>query len=248
MSGAAAPWLESLSLPGRPDEFETKDLLSRHGLRVPRGHRITPAESVEPADTALRPEFDSPFVLKVCSPEILHKTDRGGVMFSLDRQGLPAAVDDMRIRFPGCDLLVEEQLAYSGTEFILGAFRDPSFGPAMMAGAGGIFTELYQDVAFRLVPCSAREAMRMLRELKVFPVLEGFRGPAMDAAGLCEVISRVSGIVEMLGSRFDQLDINPIVYCPEGWTVLDAKLILTAGAAETGVEAIDREEGGHTLG
>jgi hypothetical protein len=228
MTDAVKTWLEGISLPGRPDEYETKQLLSLHGLRVPGALRVRAAEKAAADRDVPQPGFDPPYVLKVCSPEIPHKTDRGGVRFSVDRQALPAAMKDMGARFPGCDLLVEEQVRFSGNEFIVGAFRDPSFGPVVMAGAGGILTELYQDVAFRLVPCSAREAMRMLRELKVFPVLDGFRGLRMDAAGLAEVIARVSGIVELLGDSFNQLDVNPIVYGPAGWTVLDAKLMLAA--------------------
>ncbi len=137
------------------------------------------------------PGFDPPYVLKVCSAEILHKTDQGGVRLGVDRSGLCLlSVSELQAKFPRSDLLVEEQVRFVGSEFIIGAFRDPSFGPALMVGAGGILTELYQDVAFRLVPCSIAEAMRMLRELKVFPVLEGFRGLSMDAGALAESVAR----------------------------------------------------------
>jgi hypothetical protein len=226
MTDILADWLNGLALPGTPDEYETKQLLSRNGLRVPAALRIK-AETPGRDSGLPRPGFDPPYVLKVCSADILHKTERGGVRFSVDQDALPNAVHDMRRLFPGCDLLVEEQVRFSGTEFIIGAFRDPSFGPTVMAGAGGILTELYQDVAFRLVPCPAREAARMLRELKVYPVLDGFRGLHMDAAGLAEVISRVSDLVAALGDGFSQLDINPIAFGPAGWTVLDAKLVLS---------------------
>ena len=226
MTDATMAWLDHLAVPGKPDEYETKQLLALHALRVPRGLRISAEPAAAAAGTMPRPGFDPPYVLKVCSAEILHKTDRGGVQFSVDPSTLPAAVQEMQGRFPGCDLLVEEQIKFSGNEFIVGAFRDPTFGPAIMAGAGGILTELYQDVAFRLVPCSAPEALRMLRELKVFPVLDGFRGMRMDAAALAEVIARVSGIVQDIGDIFSQLDINPIVFGPSGWTILDAKLVL----------------------
>jgi len=97
-----------------------------------------------------------------------------------------------------------------------------------MAGAGGILTELYKDVAFRLVPCSRGESLRMLKELAVYPALEGFRGPAMDPAGLAELVARVSAMVEDFADLFSQLDLNPLVFTPRGWTVLDAKLILSA--------------------
>ena len=224
MTDATRAWLARLAIPGTPDEYETKQLLSLNGLAVPRGIRLG-AETAA-ACTDPRPGFAPPYVVKVCSPQILHKTDRGGVRFSIDGPGLAAAVRDTAGRFPGYGVLVEEQVGFSGNEFIIGAFRDPAFGPAVMAGAGGILTELYRDVAFRLVPCDQQEALRMLRELKVYPVLEGFRGSHMDAQGLAGAIARVSGVVSDLGDLFSQLDVNPIVCGSSGWTVLDAKLIL----------------------
>ena len=115
---------------------------------------------------------------------------------------------------------------WDGSEFILGALVDPSFGPAVMVGAGGILTELYKDVSFRLVPCTLEEARRMLGELTVSPVLQGFRGLRIDSDTLAETIIRVSRVVQDLGDRFSQLDINPLVYAGGRWVVLDAKLVL----------------------
>jgi hypothetical protein len=221
MTDTTRDWLSGLATHGAPDEYETKRLLAAHGLVTPRGVRIG-ADGPDP-----RPGFQPPYVVKVCSPTVLHKTDTGGVLLSVDGPGLPDAARGMADRFPGCGVLVEEQIRYTGNEFIIGAFRDPAFGPAVMVGAGGILTELYKDVAFRLVPCDQREALRMLKELRVFPVLEGFRGLRMDARDLAEVIARVSAVVDDLGDRFSQLDINPIVFGASGWSVLDAKMILS---------------------
>jgi len=225
MTPTVRAWLDGLGVAGRPDELETKQLLAAHGLRVPRSLRVRPAEAQGTMSRPPDPGFDPPYVLKVCSAGILHKTDQGGVRLGVDRASLPSVVRELQGRFSGSDVLVEEQVRFDGSEFIIGAFRDPSFGPALMVGAGGILTELYQDVVFRLVPCSSGEAMRMLRELKVFPVLEGFRGLSMDAHGLAESIARVGEIVQALGEGFEQLDVNPIVYGPLGWTALDAKLV-----------------------
>jgi succinyl-CoA synthetase beta subunit len=219
-------WLDSLAQPGRPDEHETKTLLRQFGLSIPKALRVEAG-----ATAAQMPDFDPPYVVKVRSAQILHKTDRGGVLTSVSREELAAAESGMLERFPGCGLLVEEQVRFEGMEFILGAFHDPSFGPALMAGAGGILTELYKDVAFRLVPCPADEALRMLKELRVFPVLDGFRGMRMDAPGLAETISRVGDLVAELGEALSQLDINPLVSSRGEWTVLDAKLALRPGGA-----------------
>lgn len=230
MTGPVRAWQESLAVPGRPDEQETKVLLARRGLCVPESLCVSAGAS---GDGELPvPGFDDPFVVKVRSADILHKTDGGGVLLGVDRAGLPAALARLRERFPGRGALVEEQVCFSGPEFIVGAFRDPVFGPAVMAGAGGILTELYKDVAFRLVPCTRKEALRMLRELAVYPALVGFRGLAMDADGLAGVVAAVSSLVEDLGDAFSQLDINPLVHAARGWTVLDAKLLLAPGAGQ----------------
>jgi hypothetical protein len=231
VKAATAGWISSLTA-GRPDEAQTKELLEAFGLSVPRRHGVPeaplPREKGAAAEEAQRtePGFCGPFVVKVLSPDILHKTDRGGVLLNVDAAGLDAAANDMLSRFPGCSVLIEEQVRFEGTEFILGALRDPTFGPTVMAGAGGILTELLKDVAFRLVPCSRAEALRMLKELLVYPALAGFRGLVMDPQGLADTITRVSALVEDLGDRFFQLDINPLVFTRVGWVVLDAKLIL----------------------
>jgi hypothetical protein len=235
VTDATRDWLASLEVPGRPDEHDTKRLLAGFGLAVPAAQRIR--ARISEAQSFEAPCFDGPYVVKVRSPDILHKTDGGGVRLGVDLSGLQSAVDNMLFRFPGRGVLVEEQVTFAGPEFIVGAFRDSAFGPTVMAGAGGILTELYRDVAFRLVPCSRAEALRMLKELAVFPALEGFRGLVMDPAGLAALVAQVSAIVEDLGDSFSQLDINPLVFAPRGWTVLDAKLILAPEAPTQRPEA-----------
>jgi hypothetical protein len=222
-------WLDSLAVPGRPDEHEAKRLLAGHGLRVPASLCVAAGRQggVQPPE----PRFEGPYVVKVRSADVLHKTDGGGVLLGVNRAGLAPAIDVIRGRFPDSGALVEEQVTFAGPEFIVGAFRDAVFGPAVMVGAGGILTELYRDVAFRLVPCTRREALRMLRELALFPALENFRGLAMDAGGLAGVVAAVSRLVEDLGDCFSQMDINPLVCTAGGWTVLDAKILLAPCAA-----------------
>lgn len=220
MSGRFDDWFAGLSAPGRPDEFEVKALLARCGIATPRGVRFAPGEPFA------APDFDGPYVAKVCSGEILHKTDQGGVVLHLDRATLPGAVDALRERFPGAGVLVEEMVRFSGTEFIVGALVDAAFGPAVMVGAGGILTELYRDVTFRLAPLDVTEAGRMLDELTVSPVLRGFRNLGLDREGLAETIAAVGELVVELGERFGQLDLNPLVYTGERWVALDGKLVL----------------------
>ena len=140
-----------------------------------------------------------PYVAKVCSPEILHKTELNGVILGLEPDSLEPALEDLRERFPGSGILLEEMVPFSSGEFIIGGMMDPVFGPAVMVGAGGVLTELFKDVTFRLAPCSPEEAHRMLRELTVYPLLEGYRGNAIDPAGFARIISSVGDmIVELM--------------------------------------------------
>lgn len=220
-----AAWLESFAIPGRPDEFEAKALLTEFGIPVPRGRRFPSKE--EPDFGDLRP----PLVAKVCDPAVIHKSDGGGVILGLDAGGLPEAVRTLRERFPGSAVLVEEMARFSGPEFILGALNDPTFGPAVMVGAGGVLTELYEDVAFRLAPLDRPEARRMLGELRAAPLFSGYRGSVLDADGLADLVVVVAKLALALGDRLGQLDLNPVVFAEGKWTALDAALVPVGGTA-----------------
>ena len=213
-------WLAGLAIDSRPDEYEAKSLLTQLGLSVPRGIRL--AAGV----TGIVPEFQGPYVAKVCSADIMHKTDLKGVYLNLEPDNLSVALEALHTAFPDASILVEEMVASEGPEMIAGGLIDPGFGPAVMVGAGGILTEIAQDVAFRLAPLDDAEARRMLMELKIYPVFEGFRGLHLDAAPLAGLIVTVSRLAHALGPRFDQLDLNPIVWSHAEWTILDAKLML----------------------
>jgi len=219
-------WIRSLSCAGRPDEYEVKQLLALTGIAVPRGVRLMPDDKI------VEPDFDAPFAVKVCSADILHKTDRGGVILGVTQDDLGAAVGDIREKFKGAPVLVEEMLKYSGTEFIVGGLVDSSLGPAVMVGSGGVLTELIKDVSFRLAPCSEAEAQRMINELAVAPLFKGFRGIELDAAALAKIITTVSELEMELGDKFGQLDINPLVNAGGRFVALDAKLILSNGTED----------------
>ncbi|GBC63010.1 acetyl-CoA synthetase [Desulfonema ishimotonii] len=217
-------WIDGLMVPEKPDESEVKALLARFGIAAPKGIRILPGASDFPAET-----LSPPCVAKVCAGEILHKTDLGGVMLNLDRESLPGAIRALQERFPGTPVLAEEQAAFEGPEFIVGALVDPGFGPAVMAGAGGVLTELYGDVSFRLAPCTRKEARAMLDELTLAPVFRGFRGSDLTPDGLADIIVKAGELALAFGPRFSQLDLNPVVWSDGRWMALDAKLILSPG-------------------
>lgn len=220
MQPITARWLANLTVPGRPDEHEVKQLLAAHGLRTPRGRRLAVGAGLPPLS------FSGPYALKVCSPDIVHKTEQRGVRLNIAPEEISAAVDAMARSFPGAALLVEEMIGFEGPEMIAGGLMDPVLGAAVMVGAGGILTEIAPDVAFRLAPLDPPEARRMLAELRIAPVFQGFRGLTLDADALARLVATASGLIDELGARFDQLDLNPIVWNGAEWVVLDARLML----------------------
>jgi len=220
-------WRSSLAIPGKPNEWESKRLLNSIGVSTPRGVFIQPGNSLAPdGDVSVlgRPLH---CVVKVCSGDILHKTEQGGVLLDISENHLPAAVARLQKTFPSVGILVEEMVQYRGSEIIIGALYDPTFGPAIMAGAGGIFTELYKDVSFRLAPCTKKEAHHLLEELTIFPTLQGYRGLSADIDSLAGALQRVAALSGHLIDRGCQLDINPIVWTEDCWVALDVKVVLT---------------------
>ncbi len=220
MQSSIKKWFEDLTVEGLPDELEAKRLLNLYNIATPKGFRLHPEDNIDHFDLA------PPFALKVCSGTILHKTEQNGVLLNLDKGSLSEAVTHFRMQFPTATLLIEEHIPFRGPEFIVGAIVDADFGPAVMAGTGGILTEIYKDVVFRLAPCSPEEAARMLQELIIAPALRGFRGIHMDEAGLADIISRISDLIYDLNHSVCQLDINPLVFYNSSWIALDAKVIL----------------------
>jgi hypothetical protein len=224
-------WRSSVIIPGKPNEWESKQLLGAVDIAVPKGLFIEAGNS-SGADSRISAALPSPpWVVKVCSGDILHKTEQEGVLLDVASDDLPAAVATMKKRFPSSGILVEEMVPYRGGEIIIGALYDPTFGPAVMVGAGGILTELYKDVAFRLAPFEVKEAHLMLEELTVYPTLKGYRGLPGDADSLAEIVSKISGLAQQLIREGCQLDINPIVWSRDRWVALDVKTIIAGNCS-----------------
>jgi hypothetical protein len=219
-------WRSSLSIPDKPNEWESKRLLNSIGISTPRGVFIRPGNALAPdGDVSV---LGTPLhcVVKVCSGDILHKTEEGGVLLDISENYLPTAVARLQNAFPSAAVLVEEMVQFTGSEIIIGALYDPNFGPAVMAGAGGILTELYKDVSFRLAPCTKKEAHYLLEELTIFPTLQGYRGLAADVDSLAGIIERTAELSVHLIDRGCQLDINPIVWSRDNWVALDVKVVI----------------------
>lgn len=220
-------WCNKLRIKNKADEWETKELFRSVGLPVPAQYLFKQNVKNEDIESLsfLPAGLEAPFAVKLCSPNVLHKSDVGGVKLSVGHDDLATVLKDMRVKFPGENFLIYHMEDIRGIEFILGALNDPSFGPAVMVGAGGVMTELYKDVSFCLAPCTALDAEHILSELTIAPILEGFRGSNMDRESLKDIIVKFSALAWAAAQEGAQLDINPIVWNGEAWTVLDAKCV-----------------------
>lgn len=166
-----------------------------------------------------------PVVLKVCSPDILHKTDVGGVSLDVAKDQLEQEFAKMRQRFATEPILVES-MQDRKVEVIIGLINDKTFGLTIMFGLGGIYTEVYKDVTFRVVPIKKEDADEMLSEIKAAPILEGFRKVKVDREGIVNLLLAVSEFGERHMDTIDQMDLNPVFVKSKGVVVVDAKILL----------------------
>jgi len=211
-------------------EAEAKELLAGWGIAVPRGEVVS---SIEQATRAAR-RIGYPVVLKALSTEIAHKTEVGAIKLGLEngamlQQAWEQLQSDLSARAPGAPItgyLVEEMLPVR-LELIAGVEDDPVFGPLVLLGFGGIYVELFRDLAIRLAPLEPGQVREMLDELKSAPLLHGYRGTApVDTASLVETVSRFSRLAVALRGSYREMEINPLVICPDGRAVAADALIL----------------------
>jgi hypothetical protein len=182
-----------------------------------------------------------PVVLKIVSEDLPHKTEVGGVVLGLHSAEAVAEAHDamlgrVRQKAPAAriDGVLVAPMMGDGTELILGAKRDPVFGPVVVVGLGGIFAEIMQDVAMRPAPVDEAEAMEMLRSLKAFAVLDGARGrPRADLPAAARAIAALSRFAAQHADSVAEIDINPMLLLPEGQgaVALDALIVPMAPAA-----------------
>lgn len=213
-------------------EPEAYELLEAYGVSVPR-HRVV--NSAEQAEVAAA-ELGYPVVAKIVSPDILHKTEVGGVLLNLnDAAAVRAAyrqiVERSRQARAALRGVLISRMAPPGTEVIAGLTQDAQFGPVVMFGLGGIFVEVYRDVSFRLIPLTEPDAAAMIREIKASPVLQGVRGGhAADLKALADLLLTVSRMAEE-NPEIAEMDLNPIIVYEEGLSVVDARVLLHHKAA-----------------
>jgi acetyltransferase len=213
-------------------EAETRPILAAYGLSMIKGGLAT-----NPVDAAtLAEEIGFPVVMKIVSPQILHKSDIGGIILNLQNETeVMAAYERMFIdigrKMPEAKLegVLIEQMAGGGQEVIVGMRRDPGFGPLLMFGLGGVYVELFKDVSFRVAPISEKEALEMINETGAGKLLRGFRGvPASDLDAVVSCIQRL-GQLSLDFPEIAELEVNPLLVHTkgEGALVLDGRVILS---------------------
>jgi acetate---CoA ligase (ADP-forming) len=211
------------------NEWEAYPIIAESGIAAAQTLLAADLSEAFRAAEAIR----YPVALKLNAPEEVHKTELGGVRLNIGGpEELQRCWREMEAVYrnhkPGGALhgfLVQEMMR-GGVETILGAIRDDRFGPAVMFGLGGEFVELYQDVAFRLAPVTRDEAAQMVRSVKGFPLLAGFRGRApVDMEALCQAIVSLSELMVAGADLIESIDINPFVCLPQGGKAVDAVII-----------------------
>ncbi len=174
-----------------------------------------------------------PIVLKIVSPDIIHKFDVGAVILNVNneaevRSAYNKILKNVNKHKPSARIvgLLVQEMAPQSTEVIVGATKDPQFGPALMFGLGGIFVEVLKDVTFRIAPISEPDAREMITEVRANPILKGYRGqPPADINAIVEILMNTSRLV-MEHQEIKELDLNPIMVYEKGAKTVDARIIL----------------------
>ena len=214
-------------------EQEAREVITAYGFRVPTSRFVTGPEAA--AQAAL--EIGFPVVMKVSSPDILHKSDVGGVRVGLESEdqvedACLAMIERVRRRMPNADVrgVLVQEMVRGGKEVILGMTRDPQFGPMLMFGLGGIYVEVLKDVSFRIAPITRADAESMMHEIRSHALLRGVRGePPVDLAAVSGGLLRLSQLVTDF-PEIIEIDVNPLLAFPRGQDAiaLDARLSLAA--------------------
>ena len=210
-------------------ETEAKTICAEYGIPITKFNLAkNEKEAAKYAD-----QIGYPIVLKIVSPDIIHKSDAGGVLVNLKNasdvaNGYNKIIENVKKYKADAKIVgvLVQEMAPQSTEVIVGAIKDPQFGQTVMFGLGGIFVELLKDVNFRVAPVTAEDAKEMITQLKAFPLLNGYRNtqPA-DIDALVSILCNVSRLI-MDNPEIKELDLNPVLAYPKSAKTVDARIIL----------------------
>jgi acyl-CoA synthetase (NDP forming) len=210
-------------------EMEAKSVCMEYGIPVTQFRLAkSEAEAVKFAE-----EIGYPVVLKIVSPDIIHKSDVGGVMLNLKdakdvRKAYKQIMENVKKHKKDAEIvgIIVQEMAPPSTEVIVGAIKDPQFGHALMFGLGGVFVEVLKDITFRIAPINEEEAHEMIGEVKAYQLLKGYRGmPPADIEAIVQILLNTSRLVSE-HPEIKELDLNPIMVYEKGAKTVDARIIL----------------------
>ena len=210
-------------------EYEAKTICMEYGIPV---NSFDVAKSKDEA-VEMAERLGYPVVMKIVSPQVIHKSDVGGVILNLKtpdevRQAYDKIIENVKSHVPDAEIvgILVQNMAPHGLEVIVGGIRDLQFGPTLMFGLGGVLVELLKDVSFRIAPIDEEEAEEMIKEIKAYPLIKGYRGmKGVDQEVLKDIIVKTSRLM-MENPEVAQLDLNPVFAYEKGATVVDARILL----------------------
>ena len=216
-------------------EVEAKEILRKAGIPVIE----TRLAKTKKEAISLSKEIGFPVAMKIVSTDISHKSDAGGVKLGLANAAqVGKAYSDMMVsirqKLPEAKIqgVSMQKMARPGVEVIIGMSKDAQFGPVIMFGLGGILVEVLKDVSFRIVPLTKRDAAEMVKEIKGYALLQGYRGQEpVDIPSLEGLIVRVSDFIEQ-NPQIKELDLNPLIAYKDGVVAVDARIILEPNAQQ----------------
>ena len=220
-------------------EHESKEILE--GIGIPTtGYLVARSEDEA---LAICDKIGFPVVMKIVSPDVVHKTDAGGVKLNLmSAEAVRCAYRDIleTFKYQHIEGVAVQRMAKAGIEAIIGVARDPSFGPLIMFGLGGVFVEVLRDVSFRILPITEKDAAQMIDDIRGSDILKGYRGQTVDLDSLKQLLLKISRLVEE-NPEISELDINPLFLYPDGYVTVDARMFVTEPAPHENVAAAGRE-------
>jgi len=210
-------------------EYESKRILKQAGISVVE----TKLAKTQKEAVSFSQKIGFPVVLKITSPDVIHKSDSEGVKLSINsaaevKKAYNEILKKVRKQYP--DAIIHgvsvQKMVRPGTEVIVGTSKDPQFGPVIMFGLGGIFVEVLKDVSFRIIPLGRKDALEMIEEIKGYPLLQGYRGkePA-DISALVDIILKISKFIEE-NPQIKELELNPIFVYRNRAIAVDARIFL----------------------
>jgi acyl-CoA synthetase (NDP forming) len=210
-------------------EHEAKTVCKEYGVPITELKLANTAEEA----AKFSEQIGYPTVLKIVSPDVIHKSDVGGVILNIKsreeaKNAYNKIIQNVKRHKPDAkiDGILIQEMAPASTEVIVGSIKDAQFGPTLMFGFGGIFVEIMKDVSFRIAPITEEDAQEMISEVKAYPILKGYRGqPPADIDTIAKILLDTSRLV-MEHQEIKELDLNPVVVYEKGAKTVDARIIL----------------------